>query len=157
MIATTWLPDFTPILRLRGFLTKPAFKKCGKNFQIASGTIINYTSQISIGNNVFIANNCWVQGIGEVVIEDEVMLGPFTVVASSNHTKQNGSYRYGTNERKKITMRHGCWTGAHAVLTAGVVIGKGSAVAANAVVTKNVQDNCIVGGVPAKVIRQGTV
>jgi maltose O-acetyltransferase len=154
MIITGWMPDFIPVLRLRGFLARPAFKKCGYNFQIASGAIIIYTSRISIGNNVFIANYCWIQGVGEVVLEDEAMLGPFTVLASNNHTKKDGSYRFGPHQRGKITIGHGSWTGAHTVITAGVTIGEGSTVASGAVVTKNVPNNCVVGGVPARIIKK---
>ena len=154
MLTTGWIPDFTPVLRLRGFLASPAFKKCGRNFQIASGTIINYTSKVSIGNDVFIANNCWIQGMGEVLLEDEVLLGPFTVLASNNHTKANGSYRFGAHKGEKIILKYGSWTGAHSVVTAGVTVGKGSAIAAGAVAIKDVPANCVVGGVPAKIIKQ---
>jgi maltose O-acetyltransferase len=157
MLLTGWIPDFTPVLRLRGFLARPAFQKCGRNLQITSGTVIKYTSRISIGNDVFIADHCWIQGVGEVVLEDEAMLGPFTVLASNNHTKKNGSYRFGPPQKGRITMKRGSWTGAHVVITAGVTVGKGSAVAANAVVTKDVPDDCVVAGVPAKVIKQDTI
>ena len=157
MAITSWMLDFTPVLRLRGFLLKPAFKKCGKNLQIASGTMINWSSNISIGNDVFIANNCWIQGVGEIELQDQVMLGPFTVLASNNHTRQNGSYRFGPPQRGRITIKRGTWIGAHSVITCGVSIGKGSAVAANAVVTKDVSDNCVVAGVPAKVIKEDPI
>lgn len=157
MVITAWLPDFTPILKLRGFLLKPAFRKCGKNFQIVSGTAINWSSNITVGDDVFIAANCWIQGVGEIELQDQVMLGPFTVLASNEHIKQNGSYRFGPYKRAKITLQRGSWTGAHSVITAGVSIGKGSAVAANAVVTKDVPDNCVVAGVPAKVIKQDAI
>lgn len=154
MVCTGWMPDFTPILRLRGFLVRPSFKKCGRNFQIASGTIINWTSNVTIGKDVLIGNNCWIQGVGEVVLEDMTMLGPFTVLASNNHTKKDGAYRFGPPQRGRITIGRGSWTGAHAVVTVGVTIGKGSAVAAGAVVTKDVRDNCVVGGIPAEIIKQ---
>ena len=88
------------------------------------------------------------------MLEDMAMLGPFTVLASNNHTKKDGAYRFGPPQRGRITMCRGSWTGAHAVVTMGVTIGKGSAVAAGAVVTKDVPDNCVVGGIPAKVIKQ---
>lgn len=154
MLTTGWLPDFTPVLRFRGFLARPAFKKCGRNFQLASGTIINWSSNISIGHNVFIGNECWIQGVGQVVLEDETMLGPFTVLASNEHIRENGSYRFGHHRRKKMTVGKGSWTGAHVVITAGVNIGQGSAIGAGAVVVKDVPDNCVVGGVPAIIIKR---
>ncbi|NIP26892.1 MAG: sugar O-acetyltransferase [Phycisphaerae bacterium] len=154
MLTTGWIPDFTPVLWFRGFLARPAFKKCGRNFQLASGTLINWSSNISIGHNVFIGNNCWIQGVGKVVLEDETMLGPFTVLASNEHTKDKGSYRFGYPRREKITVGKGSWTGAHVTIKAGVNIGPGSAVGAGAVVVKDVPDNCVVGGVPAIIIKR---
>ncbi len=126
-----------------------------KDFQIASGTIINWSNNIWIGDDVFIANYCWLQGVGQIELQDEVMLGPFTVLASNNHTKNLNSYRFGAPQHGKITLKRGVWTGSHAVITAGVSINEGSAVAAGAVVTKDVPENCIVGGVPAKVLKTG--
>jgi acetyltransferase-like isoleucine patch superfamily enzyme len=154
MSLTGWMPDFTPVLRLRGFLVRPCFLRCGRNLQIASGTIINFSSRISVGNDVFIANRCWIQGVGEIVLEDQAILGPGTVLASNNHTRKDGSFRFGPGTRGKITIGHGTWTGANAVITMGVTIGRGCAVGANAVVTKDVPDNCLVGGIPAKIIKQ---
>lgn len=153
MVITGWMPDFWPILCLRGFLIKPAFKKCGRNFRIQSGTTIIWSSNISIGDNVEIATNCWIQGVGEICLEDEVGLGPFTVLESTNHMRKNGSWRFGPSSMGKITIGRGTWICAHVVITAGVTIGRGSVVGAGAVVTKNIPDNCLAVGVPAKVIK----
>ena len=154
MVLTGWMPDFTPVLRLRGFLASPAFKKCGRNFQIASGTIINFTSNVSIDDNVFIANNCWIQGRGGIVLQDESTLGPFTCLATQSHAGVNGSWRYGQGKCAPIILKRGSWTGAHVVVTAGVTIGEGSVAGAGAVVTKDVPENCVVGGVPAKILKE---
>ena len=153
MAITAWMLDFTPVLRFRGFLLRPAFKKCGKNLQVASRTIINWSSNITIGDDVFIANNCWIQGTGGIVLEDEVILGPFVVLATNNHTAKEGSFRFGPPQRAEIIFKKGAWAGAHAVITAGVTVGSGSVIAAGAVATKDVPGNTIVGGVPAKLIK----
>ena len=154
MAITSWLPDLKPILKLRGFLVKCCFKRCGRNFQIASGVRVNYTSNIEIGRDVFIANYCWLQGVGGIILEDEVMLGPFTVLATNNHTRQGGSWRFGEGKAESILLKRGSWTGAHVIVTAGVTIGEGSAIAAGAVVTKDVSRDVIVGGIPAKVVKE---
>jgi acetyltransferase-like isoleucine patch superfamily enzyme len=153
MWLTSGLPEFTPILKLRGALVRPCFLRCGRNLQIGSGTIINYPNRVAIGNDVFMANRCWIQGIGGVVLEDEAILGPGTVLATSNHTRLRGSFRFGPGDHGRITIGAGTWTGAYAVVTKGVTIGRGCAVGANAVVTQDVQDNALVGGVPARVLR----
>ncbi|HNO78736.1 MAG TPA: acyltransferase [Phycisphaerae bacterium] len=82
------------------------------------------------------------------------MLGPYTVLSSTNHTKLNGSYRYGPGIRKPIELKDGAWTGALSVITAGTTVGNGAAVAAGSVVTKDVPAHSIVGGVPARILKE---
>jgi len=154
MKLTGFLPDFVPVMRLRGFLLRPCFRRCGRNFQICSHAMIVYTSNVSIGDDVYIAYGCWIQGLGGVTFEDQVMLGPYTILASSNHTLMDGSYRFGPPRMAPIVMKRGSWTGAHVVITPGVTVGAGAACAAGAVVTKDVPDYAIVGGVPARRLDQ---
>ncbi|NOX60016.1 MAG: acyltransferase [Planctomycetes bacterium] len=154
MALTAILPDVGAVLVVRGLLVRGCFRKCGKNFRIASGVKMTFTTRVSIGDHVYIAPGCWIQGIGGVTLEGEVMLGPFTVLASTNHTKKNGSYRYGDGIPKPISLGVGSWTGAHTVITAGTTIGAGAAVAAGSVVTKDVPAHSIVGGVPARILKE---
>lgn len=153
MNGTGFLPDFQFVMRIRGWLLRPCFQACGRNFQIGSGAMIVYTSRVSIGRDVYIARGCWIQGLGGVTLEDEVMLGPYSVLASNDHQKKDGSYRFGPGRPVPVRMKRGSWTGAHVVVTAGVTVGEGAACAAGAVVTRDVEDQAVVGGVPARVIR----
>lgn len=155
MKLTGLLPDFKFVMRVRGFLLRPCFCKCGRNFQICSNAMIVHTASVSVGNNVYIAYGCWIQGVGRVTLEDEVMLGPYTVIASSDHLKKGGSFRFGGGRDMPVVMRRGSWTGAHVVVTAGVTVGAGAACAAGAVVTRDVPDDTVVGGVPAGPIPAG--
>lgn len=149
---TAPLPDVAPMLKLRGWLVRWCFRSCGRNFQIASGVRILFTTRIDIGHDVYIAPGCWIQGVGGVTLGDQVMLGPYTVLATNNHTKQDGSYRFGPGQAAPIAIGRGAWTGAHVTITAGRRIGEGAAVAAGAVVTEDVADHAKVGGVPARSI-----
>lgn len=163
IIAYTWftvvqaltglLPDFTPVMRLRGWMIRPCFRRCGRNFQIASGVRILFTTRVEIGRDVYIAPGCWLQGVGGIRLGDEVMLGPYTVLATNNHSRVDGSYRFGPGAASPIALGRGAWTGSHVVVTPGCTIGDGAAVAAGAVVTADVPPNAVVGGVPAKTIR----
>jgi maltose O-acetyltransferase len=151
---TGFLPDFKAVMRLRGMLLKPCFRKCGRNLQIASNAMIVYTSGVEIGNDVYIAYGAWIHGHGGVTLEDESMLGPYVVVVSNDHVRQGDSYRFGDTPGDPVRISSGAWVGAHAVITAGVTVGRGALCAAGAVVTRDVPDHAVVGGVPAKVIRQ---
>ena len=70
----------------------------------------------------------------EIIVDDEVLFGPYCVVVSSNHSRQNGSFRYGASRVAPIHIESGVWVAAHVTVTAGSVIGSGALVAAGAVV-----------------------
>ncbi|MBL7153752.1 MAG: acyltransferase [Phycisphaerae bacterium] len=150
MWSTSWMTDLRPVIKLRGFLARPAFKKCGRNLQICHGTDIKYSANMVVGNDVFIASYCWINAVGGLTIEDEVMLGPFVVIATGDHVFKNGSARFAGGARAPVKIEFGSWVGAHAVITRGVTIGRGSLIGANAVVTKDVRSGTVAGGVPAR-------
>lgn len=152
MAATSALPDFQVVMRLRGRLLRRCFRSCGKNVQIASGVKLSYTTSIDLGSDVLLANGVWVLGYGGVRLEDQVMVGPYSVIASSNHTKRDGSWRFGVPTQGPVVVQRGAWIGAQSVITQGVTVGQGAVVAAGAVVTRDVERDAAVGGVPAKPI-----
>ncbi len=152
MLLTGWLPDLKPVLKLRGFLARPSFKKCGPNLQIAHGVYIAFSSNLSIGRDVYLANGAWIQAGGGITLEDEVLIGPYVVLIAGDHLFTNGSYRFGVGKRAPIRLCSGCWIGAHATVLKGVTVGRGALLAANAVATKDIPDYSIAGGVPAKVL-----
>jgi len=153
-VATSLLPDLRPVLWLRGFLLRPSFKSCGGNLQVARHVTVNFTNRLEIGRDVFIATGCWLHAGGGIVLEDEVQLGPYTVLVTGDHTPIEGSYRYGLSRRAPIQICQGAWVAAHATVTKGVVIGRGALLAANSVTTHDVPSFAIAGGVPARVIQK---
>jgi maltose O-acetyltransferase len=152
-VATGWLPDLRPVLRLRGFLLRPAFKSCGQNLQVARHVTINFTNRLEIGDHAFLAMGCWLNAVGGIVLEDEVQVGPYAVLVTGDHTQIGGSYRFGPSILAPIRICHGSWVAAHATVTKGVVIGPGAILAANSVATRDIPPFAMAGGVPARVIR----
>ena len=106
---------------------------------------------IHIGNNVFINSGCTFQDQGGIFIKDNVFIGHNVVMATINHDI-NPNTRGNINP-KPIIINNNVWIGSSSTILPGVEIGEGSIVAAGSVVTKNVQPNVIVGGVPASIIR----
>ncbi len=116
---------------------------------------MEHLRKVEIGDNVYLGYGSWINGHKDgVILEDEVMLGPYVTIVANNHSKENGSYRFGKGKGGKIIIGKGSWLAAKSTVTAGVSVGKGVLVAANAVVTKDTGNNVKVGGIPAKVIRQ---
>ncbi|MBW2642327.1 MAG: acyltransferase [Deltaproteobacteria bacterium] len=96
--------------------------------------------------------NADVRGI--IIIEDKVLVGPNVVVRASGHRyeKRRVPIREQGHHKGIIMIKTGAWIGANAVILPDVTIGKGAIVAAGAVVTKDVNDFEIVGGLPARKI-----
>lgn len=147
------VPPLGKYIAWRGSMISRFLNKSGNNLKVASRVNIYDPSKLSCGNNVYIGYNTYIGG-GEVILDDEVIIGPFCCIVAGNHTQKDGSYRFGKYQYGKIEIGRGTWLGAHATITANVRIGKGCVIAANAVVCKDVPDFTMVGGVPAKVIKK---
>lgn len=113
---------------------------------------INYGKNLKIGKNVFINFDCTFLDLGGITIEDDVFIGPKVSLVTENHPF-NPEYRKGLI-CEPILIKRNAWIGANTTILAGVTIGRNAVVAAGAVVSKDVPDNAVVGGVPAKIIKQ---
>ena len=134
----------------------------GNNFSLGRNSIIECTGvirelgeELIIGENVGIAANAFIAMRGKIVIGDNTIFGPGVSIHAENHnfSDLNVPIRRQGATRKGITIGSDCWIGSKAVILDGVNIGNHVIVAAGAVVTKDVPDYAIVGGVPAKVIK----
>jgi len=94
---------------------------------------------------------CYVNG--DVVLEDDVLVGPFCCLTSNTHlfNTENQNFR-GKNKNSPIRVGKGSWLGSGVTVTSGVKIGTANLVAANATVTKDTQDYSIIGGTPGRLI-----
>jgi acetyltransferase-like isoleucine patch superfamily enzyme len=112
---------------------------------------INYGKNIKIGKNVFINFDCVFLDLGGITIEDNVLIAPRVNLLSEGHPLS-------PNERHslvpgRIHIKQNAWIGAGTTILPGVTIGENAVVAAGAVVSKDVPDNAVVGGIPAKFIK----
>lgn len=122
-----------------GFLLIPPFYTTG-------GT------DIRLGRNVFINQNCTFYDLGGIDIGDDVLIGPNVGIITSGHPVQPEGRR-GITVAKPIVIERNVWIGANATILGGVTVGENAVVAAGSVVTKDVPVNSLVGGNPAKIIR----
>jgi maltose O-acetyltransferase len=146
---TTLLPNHYITNRIKGFLMRPFFGSCGNKLQIGRGVIINNPQFLFLGNNCYISHYCYIQAKGKVTLEDNVIVGPMSIIASSNHIIKNGIV-LNKGESKPIKIGKGTWCGGHVTIASGVNIGHGVIIGAGAVVTKNIDPNLKVAGIPAK-------
>ncbi len=144
-------PNFGRGLAFRGWLYSQIIGTCGQRFK--TGPLVNLynPARLTIGSDVYIGY-CSYIGDGDITLEDQVVIGPFCSVTGGNHLFRDNSVRFGGYEYKPVVIGRGTWLGANVNVLAGVTIGAGCLVAAGSVVTKSMPDNCIVAGVPAKVV-----
>jgi len=95
---------------------------------------------------------CYIQAINGIIIGKNVRIGPGVKIISANHDVND--YDVHTKD-EPIIIGDNCWLSANCVILPGVKLGNHTIVAANAVVTKSFEKgNCIIGGVPAKIIKE---
>lgn len=164
------------------------FKKCGKrpviyfpasvkggkyitvgdNFNVSSGLRIeaidryfndSFIPKITIGNNVFIGQNCHIGCINSVDIGNNVLIASNVYITDHFHGNIDAlSLNIPPAQRKivskgSIVIEDNVWIGERVSIMPNIHIGVNSIVGANSVVTKNIPANCVVGGVPARIIR----
>lgn len=136
--------------------------KIGDNVSILKNTIIECTGVIRhlgeslvIGNNVGIAQNCFIQVRGKVDIGNNVIFGPNVSIFSENHIFKNHNLPVNAQgeSRKGVKIGNGVWIGTRAVILDGVTVGENSIIAAGSIVNKDVMPYSIIGGVPARLIK----
>ena len=138
---------------LRYWNARLMLKKCGKNVNIEHGAMIGSGKQIEIGDNSGIGIDCIVP---RAVIGKNVMMGPQVIVVGQNHEHSRTDIpmiQQGMTAPDPIRIEDDVWIGYRAILMPGITIGRGSIIGAGAVVTKDVPEFAIVGGVPAKVLK----
>lgn len=110
----------------------------------------DFGNRVTFGKNIFINHSAILSSSGGIEFGDNVMVAPGLKIATINHDMydRHSIYTYG-----KVTVKENAWIGMGVTICPGVTIGKYAVVAAGAVVTKDVPDYAVVGGVPAKVIK----
>lgn len=107
---------------------------------------------LRFGRNVFVNHGCTAMDFGGIDIGDDVMIGPNVQLISSGHPL-DPAIRRSQITTAPIRIGRGVWIAAGATVLQGVTVGEDAVIAAGAVVTKDVPARTLVGGVPARVIR----
>jgi maltose O-acetyltransferase len=155
---TGMLPQFT-FNRLRTTLWRRAAK-----LQIGPGSLIqgdlilsgagDWSSLFSVGADTYISGPLRINFGGSVRIGSGVNIGHDCMLLTVDHRIGDSSRRAGLSTFKSIEIEDGVWIASRVTVLPGVCIGRGSIVAAGAVVASDVPPNTLVGGTPAKVIRK---
>jgi len=135
--------------------------KVGKNCMICHGAIVQ--GNVTIGENCTVNPYALIVGygsptdrLGEIRIGDNVRIAAHAMIVGANHiyADRNTPICKQSVERKSIVIEDDVWIAGNVNILCGVTIGKGSVIAAGAVVTKDVPPYSVMGGVPAKLIKE---
>lgn len=137
-----------PFHTIRNFFYKMSGVKIGKGSTFHMWANF-YDTKIKIGKDTIIGNHAFLDGRGQITIGDHVDIASEVMVYNSEHNLDDPEFRA---REEEVEINDYVFIGPRAIILPGVTIGKGAVVAAGAVVTKDVPDFAIVGGVPAKVI-----
>lgn len=142
---------YNPPEKLRKLFSQLTGKRVPDSFTLFPPFYTDFGKNIHLGENVFINSSCHFQDQGGIYIGNNTLIGHCVTLATLNHM-QSPSDR-GSMIPRAIHIGNNVWIGSNATVLQGVTIGDGAIVAAGAVVTKDVASNTVVGGVPAKFIK----
>ncbi len=141
-------------LRILNFIFQKIFRiNAEVSFMVHYTSIVSKT--IHLGKNVapYLANSggCYIQGINTIFIGDYCMIAPGVKIISANH--DIADYSKHDKTVNPIRIGNNCWLGANCIILPGVELGDNVIVGAGAVVTKSFPENVIIGGNPAKILK----
>ncbi|MBM7687632.1 chorismate mutase [Enterococcus ureilyticus] len=140
--------------QIRRQLVEETFGTTGTGSYIEPSISFDYGFNIHVGKNFYANFNSIFLDICPITIGDNCMFGPNAQLYAATHplhpVKRNSGLEFG----KPITIGDNVWLGGGVIVTPGVTLGNNVVVAAGAVVTKSFPDNCVIGGNPAKIIKE---
>ena len=134
-------------------LIKQILGKTGEKFWIEQTFYCDYGYNIEIGENFYSNHNLVILDCAPVKFGKNVFIGPNCGFYTAEHPIDSETRNKGLEFAKPITVGNDVWIGGNVVVLAGVTIGNNVVIGAGSVVTKDVPNNCVIAGVPAKKIK----
>ncbi|WP_069472604.1 acyltransferase [Candidatus Marithrix sp. Canyon 246] len=147
------------INRLKKYLLKRRLGISKKNIDITANSTFGNYENIIWHDNIYIDPMAYIWAVGGLEICENVIIGPRVTIHTSNHRYEDATMLPydGYSYKKKVTIEKNVWIGDGTFIVPGVTIGEGSIVAMGSVVTKDVPKYSLVGGNPARVIKERNI
>jgi putative colanic acid biosynthesis acetyltransferase WcaF len=143
-----------PFSGCRQFILRLFGSRIGKGVVLKPGIRVKYPWRLSIGDESWIGEDCWLESLGEISIGKDVCISQGAYLCTGNHDWSDVSFGLIV---KGIVVRDGSWVGARCFIGPGVQICEGAIAAAGSIVTKDIPEYQIHGGNPARFVRHRTL
>ena len=130
------------------------FGQAGKNIYVESHFKCDYGYNISVGDNFYANFDCVFLDVCPIEIGDNCFLAPGVHIYTATHPLDAAERTSGIESAKPVKIGDNVWIGGRAVINPGITIGNNVVVASGSVVVKDIPDNVLVGGCPAKIIKK---
>lgn len=144
-----WLIGYFPSHLVRNLLYRLAGIKLGRRATLHMGARFYYPRNIRIGEGTIIGDNIFLDGRAKITIGKHTDIASQVMIYNSEHDLSDPTFKA---IEEPVSIGDYCFIGPRVIIMPGVNIGRGAIVAGGAVVTKDVPEGAIVGGVPAKII-----
>jgi acetyltransferase-like isoleucine patch superfamily enzyme len=120
---------------------------------------VKYTPRLTLGNDIIIGNYCHITSINRIEIKNGALMGKWVTITDNAHGRSEEEdllippVKRNLYSPGPVIIDENVWIGDKVTILPNVYIGKNAIIGANSVVTKDIPDNCVAAGVPAKVIK----
>lgn len=147
LVRSSW----NPFMGIKITLLKAFGAKIGKGLVIKNNVCIKFPWKLTIGDYVWLGENCWIDNLDEVTIGNHVCISQGALLLTGNHDYTLTSFDY---RNAPIIIEEGAWIGAKTVVCPGVTVHSHAILTVGSIITKDMEEYGIYQGNPAKFIRK---